>query len=69
MEEIILQAMFWEQVQTTAIGASLMVASALYVSILPWTKEQIQRSNTSLLQSLASKENKQLLLKEVLLED
>ena len=69
MEEIILQAMFWERVQTTVIGASLMIASALYISILPWTQEQIQRSNTSLLQRLASKENKQLLLKEALLED
>ena len=69
MEEIILQAMFWEQVQTAVVSVSLMFASALYISILPWRTDQIQRSNVGFLQSIASKKNKQLLLKEILIED
>ena len=69
MEEIILQAMFWEQVQTAVISISLMFASALYISILPWSTDQIQRSNVGFLQSIDSKKNKQLLLKEILIED
>ena len=69
MEEIILQAMFWEQVQTAVVGGLLTIASALYISILPWSKDQIQRSNVGFFQSINSKENKQLLLKEILIED
>ena len=69
MQEIILQAMFWEQVHTAFIIGALIFASCLYISILPWRKEELERSHRDFLRAVTSKERKQILLKEILIKD
>jgi len=69
MQDIILEAMFWNQVQTAFICGMLLLASGLYISILPWRKEELERSNQAFLRAVSSTKRKQLLLRKVLIED
>ena len=54
MEEIIQQAMFWDQVQTVFLCSALVLSSGLYISILPWKREQLLKSNRSFLKAFTT---------------
>jgi hypothetical protein len=45
MENIILQSMFWDQLHTLVLCGLLLFASCAYISILPWSKEELEKCN------------------------
>ena len=69
MENVLLQMMIMEQLHTFVLCALLLFASCAYIAILPWRKEELEKSHREFMQSLGISKYSPVLSSEILLED
>jgi hypothetical protein len=69
MEDLILQSMFWEQIHTFVLCSLLLFASCAYISILPWSKEELEKCNRDFLESFGATKYRPILAKDLLVKD
>ena len=69
MENVLLQMMIMEQLHTLFLCALLLFASCAYIAILPWSKEDLEKSHREFMQSFGFSKYSPVLPTEILLED